>query len=102
MGTIWNNFKTKWNIKNNIQVLLVLLVFTFTGITTLYFHRWINNALKFSTDTNIILKIIVIIVLIMPIWTLFLYIYGIIFRQQQFFSRFIKTKFNLIKKLSFK
>ncbi len=98
-STIWNRYKTKWNITSKKQVVIILSVFTLTGFSTLKAHHWIDQVLNITKDTNLLIKFFVIIFLVMPIWITILYLYSVLLGQKEFFYYFLKNKIKLIIKL---
>lgn len=96
----FQKLKKRWNIDNNFQVMVILLVFALTGFSTLYTHRLIDLTLGISDNTPFLLKFLVFTLLILPIYSLLLYTWGTILGQRFFFSNFIKFKIGLIFKNS--
>jgi len=80
--------KTKWNLKSTWQVLMVLVVFAFTGFTVMWLKEpvvgWITGG-----EQNMWLSILYYI-LILPIYNMILLFYGFIFGQFTFFWNFEK------------
>lgn len=87
--------KSRWNVKNTWQVVVILLVFALTGTTVLIikkplFANWFPDGeipLGFS---------IAYYILIFPIYNVFLLIYGALLGQFSFFWEFEKKTFNRI------
>ncbi len=90
--------KKRWGITNNFQVLIILTVFATTGFSSLFFHKFINSILGINHNTSLLLNILIFILLILPIFTVLLYLWGTIFGQRKFFTKFIKFKIGLIYK----
>ncbi len=93
---IWNKLKERWGLKTNFQVLIILLVFSLTGFSTLYAHNFIDFLLGVNSETSFWIKTIIIIFLVLPIFTFFLFIWGTILGQRKFVTEFIKYKIGLI------
>lgn len=82
----------RWNAKNGFQVFLILLVFACTGFTVVLikrplFHYW------FGQNEIPVAASVIYYVLILPIYNLFLLLYGFVFGQFQFFWNFEKKFF---------
>jgi hypothetical protein len=69
------------------------------GPSTLVLHRKIDILLGITDESNFWLKFIVFIILVLPIYNMFLLIYGTALGQYKFFIGFIKGKLALLKKL---
>lgn len=93
---IWNKLKERWGVETNFQVFVILLTFALTGFSTLYAHNFIDYLLGVDSDTSFWIKLIIFIFLVLPIFSVFLYIWGIILGQRKFVTEFIKYKIALI------
>jgi len=91
-----SKLKIRWNITNNFQIFIVLAVFATTGFSSLFVHKYINSILGINQNTSVWLNILIFILLILPIFTALLYIWGTFFGQRKFFTEFIKFKISLI------
>lgn len=96
MLKLWNRLKVHWRINSNAQVAVILLVFAFSGFSTLYVHNYIDYLLGVDEQSSFWFKALIFTVLILPVFNFFLLIWGHIFGQQKFVIKFIKTKINLI------
>lgn len=96
MDTIWNRIKKHWGISSNSQAVVILLIFAVAGFSTLYSHRFINYMLGINKESFFWLRLLIFIFLILPVYTLILYVWGIVFGQRKFFTKFIKLKIKLI------
>ena len=95
---MWDKLKRHWKITNNFQVVLIFVVFAITGFSTLYVHRFINKLIGINDETSFLIKLLVFVLLILPIYTVLLYVWGVIFGQRAFFTKFIKIKIRLLTK----
>lgn len=82
----------RWNAKNAYQVILILLVFACTGFTVVLikrplFYYW------FGEGEVPVVASILYYVLILPVYNVFLLLYGFVFGQFQFFWNFEKRFF---------
>lgn len=88
--------KNRWGVTNGWVVIIILTVFALSGFSTLYTHRSIDRLLGIGKEDPFWMKMLVFIILVLPIFNMFLYIWGYIFGQRSFFTLFIKTKIKLI------
>ena len=82
----------KWKLKSLFQVVIVLVVFACTGTTVLIIKNPLLSLIDPTFKDSVLFNIIYLI-LILPIYNLFLLIYGFIFGQFSFFWDFEKRFF---------
>jgi len=102
MKSFWNKLKKRLGIKSNLQIIVILIIFTITGFSTLYSHRLIDYFLEINTETAFFIKLIIFVFLILPIWMLFFLFWGTLLGQKTFVVNFLKLKIKLLfnKKLN--
>ena len=89
---VWiEKLKTRWNVHSAGQVILILIVFACTGFTVMFIKPVIMDLL--FRDGKSTWFSILYWVLILPVYNLFLLIYGAIFGQFKFFWEFEKRFF---------
>ena len=93
---IWNKLKERWGVETNFQVVVILIVFSLTGFSTLYAHNFIDFLLGVNNDTSFWIKTIIFIFLVLPIFSFFLFIWGTLLGQRKFVTEFLKYKLNLL------
>lgn len=93
---IWNKLKERWGVETNFQVVVILLIFSLTGFSTLYVHNFIDYLLGINSDTSFWIKAAVFVFLILPIFSVLLFIWGTILGQRKFVTTFIKNKLSLV------
>lgn len=96
MSKIIVKLKTHWGVTSIKSVILILTTFALTGFSILYTHRWINKILGIEKEDPFWMKMLTLIIVIMPLYYLYLYIWGILLGQRKFVTMFIKTKLKLI------
>jgi len=96
MKRLWERLKNHWKITSDFQVVVILMVFAFSGFSTLYVHNYIDFLLGVDEDSQFWIKALIFILLVLPIFNLFLLIWGTILGQKQFVIRFIKVKIRLV------
>ena len=89
-----NKIKARWRIKSNLQLLIIFVVFSITGLTATWISRPI---LDFIGIKQAAISVWVYwplrIIIIFPMYQVLLLIIGTIFGQSNFFKNFIKKMF---------
>lgn len=88
--------KHKWGLKNLFQVILILIVFSLTGMTVVLIRPIIFSWFGFTEQTPFWLKTITYILLVFPMYQILILVYGTLFGQFAFFWEKEKKLFNLI------
>ncbi|HCI69961.1 MAG TPA: prolipoprotein diacylglyceryl transferase [Balneola sp.] len=89
MGII-DKLKARWGIKSTFQVFIILIVFACTGFTALFAREFVFDLLGVTDEFPFWQRALIWIVTILPLYNLFLYIYGVLFGQREFFTLFLK------------
>ena len=99
MKKTFQKLKQKWGIKSNWDFLLINLVFAFAGMMIVHERPPIFHLIGITKETPLIIKILVYIPLIFPLYQLNLLIFGFCLGQFSFFwekekrmLRFISSK----------
>jgi hypothetical protein len=90
-----DKLKTRWNLKNTWQVVIILIVFACTGTTVLIIKRPLF-AYWFPEGDKPLWANILYYVLILPVYNILLLAYGFVFGQFRFFWEFEKRFFSRI------
>lgn len=78
--------QTKWKLESLLQVVLVLVVFACTGFTILFIKNPILNFFGVERGGGQgFLNTVLYLLLVLPLYQIFLLIYGFIFGQFNFF-----------------
>ncbi len=96
--TLWAKLKIRWGIDNNFQVIIILIAFSLAGPSTLWFHRKLDLLLGITDDSSFWLKLFVFIIVVLPLYNFFLFVYGSLLGQYKFFSKFFVDKLSLLKR----
>lgn len=75
----------KWKLESLWQVVLVLVVFACTGMTVLWIKQPIFDLLGIDMSQGGFIKTFLYLLLVLPLYQLFLLMYGFIFGQFGFF-----------------
>jgi hypothetical protein len=88
--------KHRWGVKSAFDVLIILLVFSCTGFTSLYIKNPIFNAIGIPNIEPRFLRGICYTLAILTFYNILLLVYGFIFGKFQFFFAFEKRFFGRI------
>jgi hypothetical protein len=91
--SIINKLKTRWGIESTFQVFVILIVFACTGFTALYAREFVFDLLGVTDEFPFWQRALIWLATIFPLYNVFLYIYGTIFGQREFFTLFLKKMF---------
>jgi hypothetical protein len=86
----FKNLKSKWNIQSNWQIFIILLVFSITGLSAVFARTLVFNLLGITESDPFWLKSVVWLLTILPLYNIFLLLYGALFGQFEFFWGFFK------------
>lgn len=103
---MFERLKNKWNIKSNVQLVIILIVFTITGSLSLKVTKPTLDFIGINPQRfdelflgNIVYFIIRVIVLF-PIYQILLIIIGSLFFQHTFFKNFVLKTMKKMKLVS--
>lgn len=91
-----HRLQSKWNLKSLRQVVLVLVVFALTGFTILFIKKPIFDFLGISMEQGGFWKTVLYLLLVLPLYQIFLLAWGFVFGQFSFFWEKEKTFFRRI------
>lgn len=83
-------FKNKWNIKSNLQLIIILVVFSVTGSAALVVRKFAFQLLGIQPDTSLFIKVPLYILILFPSYHFLLLIIGTLVGQYRFFYAFQK------------
>lgn len=94
--------REKWGITSTWQFILINIVFACTGFSVLYAKAVLYDLMGLS-EAGLAIKILLFLVLVLPMYNLFLLFWGTVFGQSLFFwnyeKRFFSRIFNSIIRL---
>lgn len=92
------DFKKRWNIKSNWQLVVIFVVFAITGSSAAILSKPILNLFGITKETiSLWAYYPLYIVLIFPVYQILLVSYGFIFGQFNFFWQFEKKMLRSLK-----
>lgn len=83
--------KERWGITSNFQIAIIFIVFGITGTTSAYISGPLTESI-IGVESNLhpILKLIIRIIILTPIYQVLLLFFGFVFFQFNFFFKFVK------------
>ena len=91
--------KVKWKLKSLFQVVLILIVFSLTGMTVVYVRPILFSWFGYDEQTPFWIKTITYILLIFPMYQILILVYGTLFGQFAFFWEKEKKLFKAIARV---
>lgn len=88
--------KSKWGLKSLFQVVMILIVFSLTGMTVVLIRPLIFSWFGYTEDTAMWIKAITYILLIFPMYQVLILIYGLLLGQFAFFWEKEKKLFKML------
>ena len=92
-----DRFKKKWNINSNFQLIMILIVFSVAGSSTLYVRKFVFNWLGVTADTSLWIKVPLYVIIIFPAYQVLLLLFGTLLGQFKFAWEFEKKVFSRFK-----
>jgi hypothetical protein len=80
-----DRLKTKWGITSNLQIVLIMVVFSLAGMSIGFVRRPLFHVLGIEAETPFWIKTVVYLLSIFPIYQCLLLIYGTLLGQFRFF-----------------
>jgi len=97
--TTWQKLKTKWQIKSNYQLIIIMVVFGLTGFTSAFLKALIYQWMGMNGDTPVWARTLILLLILIPLYKALLISYGTIFGQYSFFKNFILKFLMSIRRL---
>ena len=99
MENIFKKLKERWKVKGPWQVIIILIIFSVSGMSVLYIRNFTYHLLGFNAQTPLWEEALVWLFLGIPSYQLLFLLYGAILGQFEFVWRFQKEKLQQLKKL---
>lgn len=93
---MFKRFKKKWNIKSDLQLVIILIVFSITGSAALIVRKYVFDILGVEADTSLFIKVPLYIIVLIPSYQILLLIIGTILGQFRFFYEFQKKSLSFL------
>ena len=82
--------KERWGITSNFQIVIIFIVFGITGSVSAYISGPLTNIIIGESDFHWLIKLLIRIIVLTPIYQVLLLLFGYIFFQYRFFYNFVK------------
>ena len=84
MKNTFVKLKKKWGIHRTIDIILILIVFSLAGMSIVYVRVPVFKLFGIG-DTHLLIKTIVYVLIVFPVYQFFLLFFGLLFGQFKFF-----------------
>lgn len=85
-----DKLKRRWNVESNIQLAIIFFVFSISGSATLFFKKFIFSWIHFDPQWPFLMKALIYILTIIPVYQVTLLAIGTLLGQFAFFWQFEK------------
>lgn len=99
MGELIEKLKKRWGIETFGELLLILFIFSITGMTALYIRKLVFGWLEFDAQTPFWVEVIAWVAVVFPSYQLLFLIYGFLLGQFEFVWNFEKKSLHRLKRL---
>lgn len=96
---LYQKLKERWGVETLGQVMIILIIFSITGISALYVRRFVFNILGFTPETQTWIKVLAWLLTVLPSYQVLFLFYGYLLGQFEFVWEFEKKSFKKIKNL---
>lgn len=94
-----HKLKQRWGIQSNFQLVVILVVFAINGSASAKLGFFLLDCFGMTeANTNGVLRYILMLILVTPIYPFLIMLTGWLFGQSEFFVRFGK---NMLNRISF-
>ena len=87
---ILKKLKERWGITSNFQIVIIFIVFGITGTVSAYISGPLTNIIIGESELHWLIKLLIRIIVLTPIYQVLLLFFGYIFYQYRFFYNFVK------------
>ena len=87
---ILKKLKERWGITSNFQIVIIFIVFGITGTVSAYISGPLTDFIIGGIDIHWLIKLLIRILVLTPIYQVLLLFFGYIFFQYRFFYNFVK------------
>ena len=88
--------KERWGITSNFQIVIIFIVFGITGSVSAYISGPLTNIIIGESDFHWLIKLLIRIIVLTPIYQVLLLFFGYIFFQYKFFYNFVKKFMSIL------
>ena len=102
MSSIFDKLKKRWGVGSVWEVLLILFIFSITGMTALYVRKFVFNLVGITNQTPGYLQFFGWLLTVFPAYQGLFLFYGFVFGQFEFVWNFEKKSLGRFKTLYLK
>lgn len=99
MKRVFEMLKERWGVETPWQVVVILFIFSITGMTAIYIKKQVFELLGYGPETPFSVLVITWLFTVVPSYQLLFLLYGFILGQFDFVLRFEKKSLERIKGL---
>ena len=88
--------KERWGITSNFQIVIIFIVFGITGSVSAYISGPLTNIIIGESDLHWLIKLLIRIIVLTPIYQVLLLFFGYIFFQYKFFYNFVEKFMSIL------
>ena len=88
--------KERWGITSNFQIVIIFIVFGITGSVSAYVSGPLTNIIIGESELHWLIKLLIRIIVLTPIYQVLLLFFGYIFFQYKFFYNFVKKFMSIL------
>ncbi|TYP93308.1 hypothetical protein LX73_1008 [Fodinibius salinus] len=99
MGELIDKLMERWGVETIGGLLLILFIFSITGMTALYVRKLVFGWLGFSSQTPLVVEILAWVLVVFPSYQILFLFFGFILGQFEFVWNFEKKSLHRIKSL---
>lgn len=99
MAELIQKLKERWGVTTGWQLILILFIFSISGMTVLYVKKGAFSVLGFDDQTAFWLKAVTWVLVVFPSYQVIFLFYGFIFGQYEFAKNFLLHSLERIKGL---
>lgn len=89
--------KKRWKINSNLQLIIILIVFSITGSLSLYVRKWVFYLLGINAETSLWIKVPLYVIIIIPAYQILFLLIGTLLGQFKFAWEFEKKVISRFK-----
>tara|TARA_B100000424_G_C22677638_1_gene371403 strand:+ start:182 stop:490 length:309 start_codon:yes stop_codon:yes gene_type:complete len=93
---IMKKLKERWGITSNFQIVIIFIVFGITGSVSAYISGPLTNIIIGESELHWLIKLLIRIIVLTPIYQVLLLFFGYIFFQYKFFYNFVKKFMSIL------
>ncbi|SMO70075.1 DUF6787 family protein [Fodinibius sediminis] len=99
MNKLIEKLMKRWGVESYGGLLIILFIFSITGMTALYVRKYVFGLLGLNAETPLLLEILAWILIVFPAYQILFLLYGFLLGKFEFVWNFEKKSLHRIKRL---